>query len=178
MEHVIAIDGVSGVGKTTFLEYVSRKGYAVIRPADFYKKRKDGDTVEAWRCVWSATMYRITHTGADLVFLDRSPASFEVYQQASLDWLYTFLPYFKGRIKFHGVLFESTIDRIRENKGLKKRETPMDYFGLTTHQASLKFRKAKVWGNGWDSVCYPYGYRTNKLRLLEKIFKDCDVKEK
>lgn len=175
MAHVIAIDGVSGVGKTTFLDYVSRKGYHVIRPADFYKERKDGDIVEAWRCVLSDTILKVTTLGESVIFLDRSPASFEVYQKASLDWLYTFLPYFKGRIKFHGVLFESTIDRIRENKGLKKRETPMDYFGLTTHQASLKFRKAKVWGNGWDSIGYPYGYRTNKLRLLDKILKDCDV---
>lgn len=170
---VIAIDGVSSVGKTTFLNYVRTKGYTVIRPADFYKERKDGLTIELWRCVWVETLLKLTTIEEDIVFLDRSPASFEVYQQVPLDWFYTLLPYWKDRFEFYGILFECSLEQLKANRRIKAKVSLCEKDGSSTCSAIRRFRKAKVWGNGWQHTFNPLTWREVKGRLLTRILQEC-----
>ena len=179
MAAVIAVDGVSGVGKTTFLEYVRNyTSYKVIVPK-YYFNENNKCLERAWVDAWISVLYVIRkyQNINDIVFLDRSPASFEVYQKDFKDMIYFLQLYKKNlpEIFFYSVLFNSTLDRIKLNKGLNKKETSMDYCNLTTHKASLEFKKAKVWGNGWDLIVDPYSYRRHKGRLLNKILTACDV---
>lgn len=181
MAAVIAIDGVSGVGKTTFLDYIrNNTKYKVIVPSAYYDEIKaKGLKEHIWLEVWSKVYLYTRHLkDNDVLFLDRSIASYHVYQSEHKEltnFLLSLIYNDDTNISYHAVLFDTTMERLRLNKGVKKRETPMDYFGLTSHKASLEFKKSKVWGNGWDLIVDPYGYRNNKGKLLNRILKSCDV---
>ena len=182
MANVIAIDGVSGVGKTTFLDYIrNNTKYKVIVPSSYCDKLKapghKGRNI--WLEVWSKVYLYTRHLkDDDVLFLDRSIASYHVYQSEHKEltnFLLALIHNDDTNISYHAVLFDTTMERLKLNKGIKKKETPMDYFGLTSHKASIAYKKSIVWGNGWDLIIDPYGYRRNKGKLLHKILKACDV---
>ena len=169
---VIAIDGVSGVGKTTFCEYVKRnKKHPVI----IGRSLCESDFKKGWECNFFGLLAWHAKKGDEIVFVDRSPASYEVYQGKLLnDSFYQTIGLLRhsNGVQFFSVHFVTNLAQLKKNKGGDLE----DYHGLTSKKAMEKYKKCTVFGKGWDMTVDAdkyYGKHRNTLygRIMRKVEK-------
>ena len=180
---IIFFDGVSGVGKTTFLDYVARN-YNVpvmsIKQNRTWRHREKAKQLKAqglksfearlfYFDLWLQLCNEIIATGKDkLIFIDRSPVSLRLYNGDDSGILEKTIKELLGH-DIKTVLCTADADYVRKNKKLKAKEKNIDHNGLDCGKMIKVWEKCRPFGKEWDAVAYMKGHKDTPKRLLNKI---------
>lgn len=191
---VIFFDGVSGIGKTTFLRYIHTNFNIPvhnIRDNMDYSQRNflrdlsvnSGATyttrlffMEAWLKVCGEIISTHKSKGDSLILVDRSPVSMRLYNGDNSGVAERVVADLLRDFNLKTVLCDGLVEHVRKNKNLKNSEKVLDHFGKPCDKMLSVWRKARPFGKEWDYIFKPYIDREVKKRQLRRIGEGLGVK--
>jgi hypothetical protein len=191
---VIFFDGVSGIGKTTFLHYIHTNFNIPvhnIRDNMDYVQRNflkeldvnSGESttsrlffMEAWLNVCGEIISTYKSKGNSVILVDRSPVSTRLYNNDYTGVTERVVADLLSDFEIKTVLCDGVVDHVRKNKNIKKGEKVLDHFGKPCDKMLSVWRKARPFGKEWDYIFTPYKDRLIKKRQLRRIGEGLGVK--
>ena len=191
---VIFFDGVSGIGKTTFLHYIHTNFnipvYNIRDNMDYVQKQflkelstDNAETIttrlffmKAWLKVCGEIISAHKSKGNSVILVDRSPVSTRLYNADHSGVAERVVADLLRYFELKTVLCDGVVDHVRKNKKLKKGEKVLDHFGKPCDKMLSVWRKARPFCREWDYIFTPYVNREVKKRQLRRIGEGLGVK--
>lgn len=191
---VIFFDGVSGIGKTTFLHYVHTNFhipvYNIRDNMDYVQKKflrelsaEQSETtttrlffMEVWIKVCGEIITTYKSKGDSVILVDRSPVSTRLYNADHIGVAERVVADLLRDFELKTVLCDGVVDHVRKNKNIKKGEKVFDHFGKPCDKMLSVWRKARPFCREWDYIFTPYVDREVKKRQLRRIGEGLGVK--
>lgn len=187
MSTIVFFDGVSGVGKTRFLNYCRRNyGVSVFSikqnmtfhdheiAREFLSVKNGLKSYKAklfYFSLWLKLCNDILDSKDKLIFIDRSPASSILYNGDSNRMIENTLKEILGERKIRTILCDGRTNFVRHNKGLKRNDKLLDHNGVECSYMLKVWREFKPFGKDWDYIAHMAGYKDSPKRLAEFVFK-------
>ena len=194
---IIFFDGVSGVGKTRFLDYCHRQyGITVFsikqnmtwrhreKAKEFLAYKNGLNSMEArlfYFDLWLQLCHEIIATSKDkkdLFFVDRSPVSTTLYNGDATRVVEMTVKELLHDRNIKTVLCDGNTNLVRKNKGLKSRDKLLDHSGIECSHMLKVWREYNPFCKEWDYVAHMVGYKDNPKRLFEHIISHLGIKIK
>ena len=191
---VIFFDGVSGIGKTTFLRYINTNFNIPVHNIrdnmDYVQKkfltelstdRAENMTtrlffMEMWLKVCGEIISKYESKGNSVILVDRSPVSTRLYNADHSGVAERVVADVLRDFELKTVLCDGVVDHVRKNKKLKEGEKILDHFGKPCDKMLSVWRKARPFCREWDYIFTPYIDREIKKRQLRRIGEGLGVK--
>lgn len=191
---VIFFDGVSGIGKTTFLRYINTNFNIPVHNIrdnmDYVQKkfltelstdRAENMTtrlffMETWLKVCGEIISKYESKGNSVILVDRSPVSTRLYNADHSGVAERVVADVLRDFELKTVLCDGVVDHVRKNKKLKKGEKILDHFGKPCDKMLSVWRKARPFCREWDYIFTPYIDREIKKCQLRRIGEGLGVK--